>query len=164
MMAFEEKEDISANGILKIELDDKHVKSRAPIIEQERAAAIRDLLRTNAFKLIGGTSLPPYYVRIGIQDYRLIIHVRDSNRVELEPITLALKPFRRLVRDYFMICSSFMEAYGLGQRAKVEALDMARRGIHNEGALLLKDYLGDKIQMDIRTARGFFTLICVLHI
>lgn len=149
--------------IFKIELEDHHVLKRAPIIEQERATAIRDLLRSHSF-VPKETSLKPFYIRIGVKDYRLILKIRDENKKELAPITLALRPFKKLIKDYFLICDGFMQAYRSGDRAKVETLDMTRRALHNEGALLLKEYLKNDIEMDIQTSRGFFTLICVLHV
>lgn len=156
-------DDNAQGDIFKIELEEKHILKRAPIIEQERATAIRDLLRSHKFTPVA-KSQKPYYVKLGVKDYRLSIKIRDEKRVELEPVILPLRPFKKLIKDYFLICDGFMQAYRSGDRAKVETLDMTRRALHNEGALLLKDYLKDRVEMDIQTSRGFFTLICVLHI
>lgn len=158
--------DIKKSHIYKLELDDRHFKKRPSEVERERSVAIRDLLRRNVFmprdRAANDTAL--YSVKLSIKDYRLIIAIKDQNGQELRPITLPVKPFRRLIRDYFMICESFLEACQTGQQSRVEALDMARRGLHDEGAQILRDRLAADLTIDKQTARRLFTLLCVLHV
>jgi uncharacterized protein (UPF0262 family) len=149
--------------IHKIELDEKLILRRSGIVEQERAAAIRDLLEKNRFS-IPGNPHGPYYVRIGIDGHRLHLNVRDCLRHELPEIVLSLSPFRRLIKDYFLICESYQTAYASGDKQRLETVDMARRGLHNEGADILLERLATHAEVDHPTARCLFTLICVLHI
>lgn len=149
--------------ILKIELDEKSFVRRSALVEAERAAAIRDLLEQNAFR-VDGNNHGPYYVRVGLDGHYLHLRVRDCLRNELPDISLSLSAFRRLIKDYFMICESYQMAYASGDRTRLETIDMARRGLHDEGATILRERLSGKAEMDHRTARCIFTLICVLHI
>lgn len=149
--------------IHKIELDEKLIVRRNPLVDAERAAAIRDLLDSNTFKMPGNDH-GPYYVRLHLDGHRLHFHIRDCLREELPAIVMTLSPFRRLIKDYFMVCESYQAAYTAGSTQKLEAIDMARRGLHNEGATLLKDRLEPSAETDFETARCLFTLICVLHI
>lgn len=149
--------------IHKIELDEKSVIRRAGMVEHERRQAIRDILEKNAFK-IPGNNHGPYYVRVGIGGHRLHLRVRDCLRNELPDISLSLMPFRRLVKDYFLICESYQMAFSAGDPARLETIDMARRGLHDEGAAILRERLADRAIVDHDTARCLFTLICVLHI
>ena len=151
------------NYIHKIEMDEKTVIRRAPMVEAERAAAIRDILQKNTFKIIGNDH-GPYYVRVGIENNALQFQVRDCLRNELPVIALPLSPFRKLIKDYFLICESFALAHSSHDRMRLQTIDMARRGIHNEGADILREQLDGKAELDFDTARCLFTLICVLQI
>jgi len=148
--------------IHKIELDEKTIIRRAPIVEAERASAIRAILEKNTFRLVDNDR-GPYYVRIGTDGNKLHLRIRDCMRSELPDIALSLSPFRKLIKDYFIICESYRSIMG-GDRQKLETIDMARRGIHNEGAEILRERLQDVADMDFNTARAIFTLICVLQI
>tara|TARA_Y100001001_G_C7991213_1_gene302957 strand:- start:822 stop:1313 length:492 start_codon:yes stop_codon:yes gene_type:complete len=162
--------NVSNGYIFKLELDDRHFKRRPAEVERERSVAIRELLRRNVFvpkqqaANDGRHKQGCYSVKIGIKDYRLIISVKDESGHSLRPITLPIRPFRRLIRDYFMICESFLEACQSGQHSRVEALDMARRSLHDEGAAILRDRLDADLIVDRLTARNLFTLLCVLHV
>jgi uncharacterized protein (UPF0262 family) len=101
---------------------------------------------------------------VGLDGHRLHLRVRDCLRTELPDIALSLSPFRRLIKDYFMICESYQMAYSSGDKQRLETVDMARRGLHDEGATLLRERLSGKAEVDHDTARCLFTLICVLHI
>ena len=149
--------------IHKIELDEKLFIRRNSLVEEERASAIRDIIACNSFRL-KSDARGPYYVRVGIDGHRLHLRVRDCLREELPDITLTLSPFRKLVKDYFMICESYQAAYASGDRTRLETIDMARRGLHDEGAILLRERLDTMAAIDHSTARALFTLICVLHI
>jgi uncharacterized protein (UPF0262 family) len=147
--------------IASVELDEKSVVRRAKEIEDERKVAIRDLLEDNSFEPHGSPG-GPYELKLAIVENRLIVDIRvDGN--EHRKVVLSLTPFRRVVKDYFMICESYFNAVR-NAPAQIEAIDMGRRGIHNEGAEILRERLKGKIEMDGDTARRLFTLICVLHL
>ena len=147
--------------IIDIQLDERSILKRNPEIEQERRIAIFDLLEGNHFDVAGHDG--PFRVTLSVEESRLVIEVADEGGGR-ETIRLGLARFRRPVRDYFAICDSYFKAVR-GDGAKgIEAIDMARRSLHNEGAELLKECLAGKVEIDFDTARRLFTLICVLHI
>lgn len=150
--------------IAEIELDEKTVVRRSPEIEHERAVAMHDLLAKNRFRPAGDLA-GPYKLHLSIEDRsRLILDVRGLDDAPKTRIALGLAPFRRIVRDYFQICESYYDAIKRLSPAQIETIDMARRGLHNEGSELLVERLGEKVEMDKSTARRLFTLLCVLHI
>ena len=151
------------NFISDIELDEKSVISRSPQVEHERKVAIFDLLEENRFSLRNGDA-GPYQLRLRIEDNRLIFDLRDSSNQSLSDISLPIRAFRHVVKDYFLICDSYFEAIKTKAPSQIEAIDMARRGLHNEGADLLQARMAEHVDMDRQTARRLFTLICVLHI
>ena len=152
-----------SHRIVDIVLDEQSVARRAPEVEHERAVAMFDLLEENDFRLVGGDP-GPYRLRVGIFEQRLIFDVRDGDDRKLRDIVLSLTPFRKVVKDYFLICESYYAAIKKLGPAQIEALDMGRRGLHNEGSDLLRERLAGKIEVDHDTARRLFTLICALHI
>jgi uncharacterized protein (UPF0262 family) len=150
--------------ITDIKLDDRTVVRRSPEIEHEMGVAIYDLLEQNYFAPVGDMS-GPYRVELAIRDSRsLVFLVRTEADEPLGEVMLALRPFRRIVKDYFTVCESYFDAIKNAPASRIEALDMGRRGLHNEGADLLRDNLKGKIDIDEETARRLFTLVCVLHI
>jgi uncharacterized protein (UPF0262 family) len=153
----------SDQRIVNIFLDEKSVVRRAAHIEHERKVAVYDLLEDNHFKPTGGHD-GPYVLHLGIEENRLVFDIRTEDGVPLDRFTLPLNTFRRLVKDYFMICESYFEAIKTAPPSRIEALDMGRRGLHNEGSDILRDRLEGKVEIDLPTARRLFTLICVLHI
>ena len=148
--------------IVDIVLDEQSVARRSPQVEHERAVALFDLLEANDFSLVGAVG--PYRLKIGIFEQRLIFDVRDKDDQKLRDIVLSLTPFRKVVKDYFLICESYYDAIKKLGPSQIEALDMGRRGLHNEGSDLLRERLTGKIEVDHDTARRLFTLICALHI
>jgi uncharacterized protein (UPF0262 family) len=147
--------------IIDIQLDERSILKRNPDIEQERRIAIFDLLEGNRFDVAGHDG--PFHVTLRVEEGRLAIEVADAAGGR-ETIRLGLARFRRPVRDYFAICDSYFKAVrGDGARG-IEAIDMARRALHNEGAELLRDCLAGQVEVDFDTARRLFTLICMLHI
>jgi uncharacterized protein (UPF0262 family) len=153
--------------ICQIEIDDSGLPTPTPEIEQERKVAVFDLLEDNSFQLLAreGQKPPPgpFAMRLAIRDRRLVIAVCDQAGANLGEMLLSLGPFRQVVKDYYQICGSYFEAVKRLPPSQIEAIDMARRGIHNEGARILQERLEGKAEMDIDTARRLFTLICVLH-
>jgi uncharacterized protein (UPF0262 family) len=149
--------------ICKVTLDERTVVRRSPEVEHERAVAIFDLIEESHFAPIGD-SHGPYNLHLGIVENRLVMDVRTEQGEELSKVILALSPFRRIVKDYFTVCESYYQAIRSASPSQIEAIDMGRRGLHNEGSDLLRERLADKIELDATTARRLFTLICVLHI
>lgn len=152
----------------RIELDQGSITYRSPEIEHERAIAISDLLEDNQFQPVGAEE-GPYHLLLSVADNRLTMRVsrmeQDGGKgEELAQITVPITPFRRIIKDYFLICESYFDAIKQGSVAHIEAIDMGRRGVHNEGSELLTSLLSDRVSFDFETARRLFTLICVLHI
>ncbi len=152
-----------AQRICDITLDERSVVRRAADVEHERAVAIYDLLEDNYFRPVGDYR-GPYRLHLRISDNRLIFDIRDEAGAPLGTVPLPLSPFRRIIKDYFTVCESYFEAIKTASPSKIEAIDMGRRGLHNEGSELLTTRLEDKIELDDNTARRLFTLLCVLHI
>ena len=152
-----------ARSIVDIVLDEQSVARRSPEVEHERTVAIFDLLEDNDFVLVGGEG-GPYWLHLGVFEQRLVFGVHDEADKKLRDIVLSLTPFRKIVKDYFMICESYYDAIKKLGTSQIEALDMGRRGLHNEGSQVLRERLAGKIEVDHDTARRLFTLICALHI
>jgi uncharacterized protein (UPF0262 family) len=154
---------ISDQRIAKLTLDEKSVVRRNPDIEHERQVAIFDLLEENTFKPVA--SYPgPFHLNLSVEDNRLIFDIRDVEDAPLERVALSLAPFRGVVKDYFLICESYFKAIKRSSPSQIEAIDMGRRGLHNEGSDLLRDRLAERVMIDQDTARRLFTLLCVLHL
>ncbi len=149
--------------IVNIFLDEKSLVRRAAHVEHERKVAVYDLLEDNHFAPVGDDG-GPYNLHLGIEDNRLVFDIRTEGGVQLDRFTLPLNSFRKIVKDYFIVCESYFEAIKNAPPSRIEALDMGRRGLHNEGSDILRDRLEGKVDIDKRTARRLFTLICVLHI
>jgi uncharacterized protein (UPF0262 family) len=149
--------------IAKIELDERTVVRRNPDVEHERAVAIFDLLEENSFAPVG-EYMGPYQLHLAIEENRLIFDIRDQQGEGLHKLQLPLTPFRGIVKDYFTVCESYYAAIKRSSPSQIEALDMGRRAVHDEGSELLRERLEGKIDLDRNTARRLFTLICVLHI
>lgn len=153
--------------ISQIELDDANLPPPTPEIEQERKVAIFDLLEDNTFTLPArddrAVPLGPYHLGLSIRDKRLVFDVNTEAEEKAAEFHLSLGPFRQVVKDYFQICESYFEAVKTAAPSQIETIDMARRGIHNEGSRVLQERLEGKVEIDTDTARRLFTLICVLH-
>ena len=149
--------------ITSIKLEEKKVIRRSAQVEHERKVAIFDLLEDNSFspqvKVEG-----PFKLRLRIEDNRLIFDVRDNDDKPVDTLALPISGFRKIIKDYFLICDSYFEAIKKKAPSQIEAIDMARRGLHDEGADVLQSRMADHVKMDQQTARRLFTLICVLHI
>jgi len=130
--------------------------------DRERRVAISDLLETNSFSP-NGEDLGPYTVNLSIDDGKLGIEIMTEGGDAVHAFMFSLGPFRGIYKDYFMICESYHEAVRDSSLAQIEAIDMGRRGIHNEGAELLRERFLGKIDVDFETARRLFTLIGALH-
>jgi uncharacterized protein (UPF0262 family) len=145
-------------------IDDRGLAPPTPEIEQERKVAIFDLLEENVFALPrAGVTPGPYHLGLAVRDGRLVFAVATEAGEKVAEFHLSMGPFRQVVKDYFQICESYFEAVKRLPPSQIEAIDMARRGIHNEGARVLQERLEGKAVVDLDTARRLFTLICVLH-
>jgi uncharacterized protein (UPF0262 family) len=155
------------NRICHIEIDERGLVRPTPEIEQERRVAIYDLLEENSFGLPPKPDRElapgPYRVKLAIREGRLVFDIGTEDGEKAAEFHLSLGPFRQVVKDYFQICESYFDAVKRLPPSQIEAIDMARRGIHNEGALILRERLEGKAEVDSDTARRLFTLICVLH-
>ncbi|WP_366554125.1 UPF0262 family protein [Aquibaculum sediminis] len=155
--------------LVNVVLEEKTLVRRTPEVEHERAVAIYDLLEENRFApLIAseGDSAGPFSLILRMEGtQRLVFEIRDATESRvLGNVPLALQPFRRIVKDYFMVCETYFEAIKTASPSRIEAIDMGRRSLHNEGAALLRERLAERIEIDELTARRLFTLLCVLHI
>lgn len=148
--------------ITELYIDPGSLPVTSPEMEHERRVAIFDLLEENEFKPAESPS-GPYVVTISLVDDRLQINVIRTNGAPRGDYTISLKPFRRIVKDYFMICEAYHDAIRTATSAQIEAIDMGRRGLHNEGSRLLTDSLRNRIEVDFNTSRRLFTLICALY-
>ncbi|MBZ8135116.1 UPF0262 family protein [Afifella sp. IM 167] len=149
------------NRLIAVDLDDS-IGRGPPDIEHERAVAIFDLIDENSFTPTGGHE-GPFRLKLSLAERRLILEVRREDGKEVMTHILSLSPFRKIVKDYFVICESYYEAIKMGSPSRIEAIDMGRRGVHDEGSRLLQERLAGKIEVDFDTARRLFTLVCVLH-
>ncbi|CZT34152.1 UPF0262 family protein [Rhizobium sp. 9140] len=141
---------------------DETIGRSTPDVEHERAVAIFDLIEENSFEPLGHEG-GPYRLKLSLMDSKLVLVVTTEAGGDVITHILSLTPFRRIVRDYFMICESYYEAIRSSTPSQIEAIDMGRRGIHNEGSQTLMDRLSGKIKLDFDTARRLFTLVCVLY-
>jgi uncharacterized protein (UPF0262 family) len=155
--------DQTMQHVAEITLDEHSVLARSPAVENERAAAIADLLRDNSFAPESGLC-GPFALHLAVEENRLNMEIRSLANGASETIVLPLAPFRRFVKDYFLICESYYKAIRDRGVAQVEAIDAGRRALHNEGAELLIERLAGKAAIDHATARRLFTLLCVLHL
>ena len=150
--------------LVEVVLDENTIARADPDVEHERAVAIYDLVAENAFRPVGHEpdGPPAYALRLAVVESRLTFHVRDAAGHDVCTHMLSLTPLRRVVEDYFRICESYYDAIRTAQPSRIEAVDMARRGLHNEGSELLQERLAGKIEVDFPTARRLFTLVCAV--
>ena len=149
----------------RVILDDDTRGTLPPFIEADREQAVADLAGANHFRVSGRdgeTTSGPYVLHLTIHDGRLVFDIRDRDDAPLIAIGLALGPFRGLVKDYQMLVDSHIKAVEEGRESRIQAIDMGRRGLHDEGAKLMTERLTGKIDIDFDTARRLFTLVCVL--
>lgn len=152
----------SKTRLIAVLLDPGSIGRNRPDVEHERDVAMFDLIEDNQFTLEAGPE-GPYRLRLGIIEERLVLEVQDEGSRPLTSMQLTLGPFRRLIKDYFIVCESYFEAIRTAPASRIEAIDMGRRSLHDEGSRLLSDKLKGKVALDFETARRLFTLICALH-
>jgi uncharacterized protein (UPF0262 family) len=148
--------------LVKVTLDENSIGRSNHYVEHERAVANYDLLEENTFAPVGHDD-GPYELRLSIADNRLVLDIRQEDGSPVIAHYLSLSPLRRIVKDYYLICDSYYQAIRTATPNQIEAVDVGRRALHNEGSEVLRDRLRGKIETDIDTSRRLFTLICVLH-
>jgi uncharacterized protein (UPF0262 family) len=149
--------------IADIVIDEDSLAAATADAEHERRVAVFDLLEDNVFDVVDGPD-GPYTLRLAVQDQKLVFDVKRLGGGDVRMFVLSLSPFRRVIRDYFMICESYNAAIRNASPSQIEAIDMGRRGLHNEGSDLLELRLKGKVNIDFNTSRRLFTLICALHV
>lgn len=158
---------MSDDRIIALDLDEASLSTAHPDAAHERKVAIYDLLQSNSFKLVpkedGRAYNGPYKVHLRLIERRLQFHIRDETDNDLYTFLLSLTPLKRVIKDYFLICDSYYEAIRTATPSQIEAVDMGRRGLHNEGSELLLERLEGKVEIDHDTSRRLFTVICALH-
>lgn len=162
-MTDQQSDSAPSNRLIDIALDEESIGRSTPDIEQEREVAIFDLLEGNAFEL-DGHDRGPYRLRLAIVENRLVFNIAAENGDEVAAHLLSLTPFRKIIKDYFLVCDSYFEAIKTAPASRIEAIDMGRRGLHDEGSKLLMERLRGKISVNFDTARRLFTLICAFHL
>ncbi len=149
--------------IVELNIDEGSLPATSQEMLHERRVAIFDLLEENAFRPIDSPS-GPYIVNLSLEDgQRLVFDLSRSNGSDRGRFMLSLMPFRRIIKDYFLICESYHNAIRTATSAQIEAIDMGRRGLHNEGSRLLNDSFRNFAEIEFNTSRRLFTLICSLH-
>ena len=149
--------------IANLTLDDGSVVYRSRDVEHERTVAIYDLLERNHFAPVAGSD-GPFDLRLGIEENRIVLDISDSAGAALDTVRLPLGSLRRVIKDYFIVCESYFEAIRKLSPSQIEAIDMGRRGLHDEGSEILRERLAEHVEIDELTARRLFTLVCVLHV
>jgi uncharacterized protein (UPF0262 family) len=149
--------------LVGVTLDEESIGRSNPDVEHERKIAIYDLLEQNIFAPDGHEDEGPFTLHLSINGTRLVFDIRREDGTPVIAHLFSLTPLRRIVKDYYLICDSYYQAIRTATPDKIEAIDMGRRGIHNEGSRILMERLKGKVKLDIDTARRLFTLICVLH-
>jgi uncharacterized protein (UPF0262 family) len=150
------------NRLVSVTLDENSIGRSSPDVEHERAIAIYDLIEQNSFAPVdhdGG----PYLLNLSLAENRLVFDIRLPDGAPVMAHMLSLSPFKRIIKDYFLICDSYYEAIRTATPDRIEAIDMGRRGLHDEGSRILQERIKRKVTVDFDTARRLFTLICVLH-
>ncbi|WP_225765842.1 UPF0262 family protein [Inquilinus sp. Marseille-Q2685] len=155
--------DAEEGRLVEVVIDESAAVRRSPEVAHERRVAIHDLIEQNSFRLVEGPP-GPYRLRLRMEENRLIFEVATGTEGEPERVALPIQPFRRIIKDYFLVCESYYAAIKTAPPSRIEAIDMGRRGLHDEGSVLLGERLADRIAMDHATARRLFTLLCVLQI
>ncbi|MGE0699506.1 MAG: UPF0262 family protein [Hyphomicrobiaceae bacterium] len=154
--------------LASVKLDQASIRRSNANVEHEREVAIYDLLDANYFALEGRDD-GPYALRLGLAEDRLVLNIVPEADGGAEgsagavTYMLSLTPFRRIIKDYFMVCESYYQAIRTAPPSRIQAIDMGRRGLHDEGSRVLMERLKGKVDVDHDTARRLFTLICTLH-
>lgn len=163
MSGSDQQTDKPTGKLVRIDLDEQSMARRSSEVDRERAVAIFDLIEENEFRP-AIEHQGPYHLHLAIEENRLVFDIKDVDEGPLYKFILSLSPFRRIVKEYFDICETYYQAIKSASPSQIEAIDMGRRGLHNEGSEILRERLTGKVEIDFNTARRLFTLICALHV
>ena len=156
------KKDLPATRLSAITLDEATIGRGDSKIDHERQVAIYDILEESHFVVLGHEGAGPYKLHLSLVEDKLTFDVSDEAGNPLVKRSLVLTPFRRILKDYFLILDSYFKAVTSGHPSKIEAIDMGRRGLHDEGSQLLRERLSGDFEIDFDTARRLFTLLSAL--
>ncbi len=156
------RDDNPEGRLASVTLDENSLAYVSSDVDHERKVAIFDLIESNSFD-VGERGAGPFHLYLSIIDNRLVFDIADNTETQCAVFGLSLTPFRKIVKDYFLVCESYYDAIKTAQPSRIEAIDMGRRGLHDDGSRVLQDRLKGKVEVDFDTARRLFTLICVLH-
>jgi len=151
------------NRLIDVTLDEDSLAPASPNAEHERRIALFDLKEANSFEVVG-EDRGPYVLTLSLSEGRLALDVSTEDGAHVCLHHVPMSALRKLIKDYLFICDSYHNAIRTAAPSQIEAIDMGRRGLHNEGAEVLSEALGDKIRLDVETARRVFTLVCALHV
>lgn len=154
---------MSRNRLKDVRLDEASLSAGGAEAEHERRVAVFDLLEENFFA-VEGVDAGPYALALSMQDGRLVFDVAGEDGAAVKTFVLSITPLKTVIRDYFLICDSYYAAVRTATPGQIEAIDMGRRGLHDEGARILIERLAGKAAIDHATARRLFSLICALHV
>jgi uncharacterized protein (UPF0262 family) len=154
---------VSGQHLIDVVLDERTVVRRNPDIVQEQKVAIFDLLEQNHFDP-DGDHTGPFILHLSVEEDRILFNIHGDDDQALTAVNLPTSSFRKLIKEYFLVCESYFEAIKSATPSRIEAIDMGRRGLHNEGSEMLRERLEGKVDIDFDTARRLFTLVCVLHL
>lgn len=154
-------EDTNNRRLYSVVLDENSIERGTPDQEHERQVAIYDLIEENFFALVNDDG-GPYALHLGLVSNRLVLDIRREQGETVIVHVLSLTPLKKIIKDYFLICDSYYEAIRSATADRIESIDMARRGVHNEGSGIVQERLEGKIEIDHQTARRLFTLIAAL--
>ena len=149
--------------LVAVEIDPQSLSPVRSFIDEERAVAVRDLVADNTFVPAAAPPAEAFRLRLSLSEGRLVLDVTSEEHEPVVRHVLSLTPLRRVVKDYFLVCEAYYAARHGSAPVQIEAIDVGRRGLHNEGAEILRERLSGKIAVDFPTARRLFTLVCSLH-
>ncbi|MTI42117.1 uncharacterized protein (UPF0262 family) [Roseibium hamelinense] len=158
----DETTQTAGGKLVDVILDEASIARSTPDVEHDRAVAIYDLIEENHFQPVGHP-VAEYVLRLSVIEKKLVFEIRDGRGEAVVTHVLSLSPLRKIVKDYDMICQSYYEAIRHATPSQIEAIDMGRRGVHNEGSTILMERLDGKVTVDMPTARRLFTLVYALH-
>lgn len=157
-----QQQETTGGKLVDVVLDEASIARSTPDVEHDRAVAIYDLIEENCFQPVGQPEIN-YILDLSVVEKKLVLRIRSEQGADVVTHVLSLSPLRRIVKDYDLICQSYYEAIRNSTPSQIEAIDMGRRGVHNEGSEVLMERLRGKVLVDMQTARRLFTLVYALH-
>ena len=150
--------------IVEAEVDNINLITWNQEIEQERKSAVFDLLNNGKFKLYNKKETGPYKINIKLLEWKLLLRIIDFFDGSITDLKISISSVRRIIRDYQIVCDNYVEAIKTAPLKKIEAIDIGRRSIHDEGAGILLEAFKEKVELDMDTARRLFTLVSIISL